>query len=174
MEYINFLDSISIYALFSDYGHERWVIARDVLAWVLSVSSFLFFGYAFWSYRRIVAAIKEDASIKVADSDSNYYMSELVIGTGFFESLEMGYDRHQDLEREEVYDKVHLYRKFIIALRMIILAAFCGLVGAEWGIIGFCLIGCLFLAIDNKARYYCEKYEKYVNEYMDVPEDNTN
>ncbi len=167
MEYINWLDSISIYAFYNEYGSVVWAITRDILAWLLSIGSFLLLGFLTHHYRRVANSIVEDETITKFDTDSNFYMSELVLGTGFGGDLEKGYQSYPDLNRGQIYNRVHGLRIIFTVLKVGILMVICGLLGAEWGILGFGAVGFLLTRSDYTARYYCEKYEKHVYKYVE-------
>ena len=165
MEIINWLDSISVYTLIREYGYVAWIVIRDILAWFLSIGSFAGAGYLWHNFNRINKGIIEDDTIKVKGSDSNFYMSELVTGTGFWYDLCDASEKYDDLDREDIYRRVAVFRTIWIVFRICVVVAICGFLGAEWGMIGFCLVGFTITGADAEARYYCEKYEPYVNNY---------
>ena len=168
METINWLDSISILSLIQTYGYSVWVLIRDIVAWGISIGSFVLFAYLTYLYFWTTMRITEDSTIKEEGSDSNYYMSHLVLETGFGDDLDTFYDRYSDdLNRDQIFRKVKLYRTISLTIKIFFFAFTSALIGAEWGVFGLVLVGFIMSLTDSKAYYYCYKYEDYVRDYVE-------
>ena len=165
MDIINYLDSISPLAFLDAYGYTAWIAIRDILAWVVSIASWVVFGVATFTITKYLKNMKQDeAGILLEGSQGNIFFSALSIRTGFHTNYESMRKNRPDISKEDALGKVTFRRALSLIVVSLTSGTFMAVIGAEWGIVAL-LIFCLrFLTADTVIRDYYYIYMDYLDE----------